>query len=57
MTKNQETPAYIQSIKYKTEKKNKPSSLAYKPNLGSNQLENSTSRKFKNIFLKKTKLC
>ena len=54
MTKNQETPAYIRSIKYKTEKKKKkPSSLAYKPNLGSNQLENSTSRKFKNFFLRK----
>ena len=24
MTKNQETPAYIQSIKYKTEKKKNP---------------------------------
>lgn len=56
MTKNQDTPDDTQSIKYKTEK-TKPSSLAYKPNLGNHQLENSTSRKFKNIFFKKTKLC
>lgn len=56
MTKNHDLLTY-KLLNIKQKKKKNPSSLAYKPNLGGNQLENSTSRKFKNIFLKKTKLC
>lgn len=55
MTKNQGHLITYKVLNIKQKKK--PSSLAYKPNFGNNQLENSTSRKFKNIFFKKTKLC